>query len=55
MGGVLGLADVGPQGESRVSATVDGATGVDDVTLVCVCSDAAVESFRAWPVAGRDE
>ena len=52
VGGVFGLADQGPDKDSRISATVPAIT-LEGVTAVMSMTDAAAAAWEAAPVQGR--
>ncbi|WP_372393922.1 hypothetical protein ABMY26_00150 (plasmid) [Azospirillum sp. HJ39] len=52
VGGVFGLADIGPTGRCRISAQAPSVT-LEGITAVFKCTDAAVEAWKAANVEGR--
>ncbi len=52
MGGVFGLADIGPDLDSKISATAPGVT-LEGVTAVFSVTPEAVNAWVSAPVQGR--
>lgn len=52
VGGVFGLADIGPTGRCRISATAPSVI-LEGVTAVFGVTDAAAAAWAAAPVQGR--
>lgn len=52
VGGWLGLADIGPQDGSRITATAPSAT-IRNVTGTAECTNEAAENWKTFDVVGR--
>ena len=52
VGGVFGLGDIGPNAETKVSATLGGIE-LNGVTAIFKVSSAAVKAWESAPVQGR--
>lgn len=49
VGGVVGLAEVGPSGQCRIGKKLNKPAGIRDITAIFECTDAAIGAWETFP------